>query len=143
MDNYLYYQGTDNTKLTGGLTTSGYSFYTGYSYSGTVSFDETSIHMTTNVTSNAYYSMFGTSSLIDFTPYTQVIVHYNNGGDNVNRTAYISVIDYCYDTNIAKLGVALSSSQTRVWDNSLIARNYSGNQSYNVYIEDIELVPIS
>ena len=150
---FLYKNGVDNITLTGGLTLTGYSFATGYSPNGTVTFNDSNISMVTT-TSSAYYTLVGTTIKVDFTNISSVIVKYHLS-DNVSRTVtaectgirgsyYLSIINYQNHGSYCNLGISVASEKGNAWVSpNRVAAGSSNDQSNTVYVDSIELLPVN
>ncbi len=116
---YLYNKGKENTELTGGLTSSGYTFSTYHTIAGQPAFESTDIKLTVTAAPGA--CMFGTNIQVDLTNVSVVRVNgvYSDNTpftvsidvSNINGSRFLA-ITMCDNTNSQRF-VILNATNTK------------------------------
>lgn len=144
---YLYKEGDDNVALTGGLTTSGYSYMSGSTTvpaNVVVGANNISVKATTTSTN----ALIGTTILLDVTDLNSISVKYENNSventitlpcDTLTGSYYFNFGQNRSSNNENIFFAQLSSSKTNTYTNR-VARIGAGNQSANTtYVKEIAL----
>ena len=149
---YLYNQGVDNTALTGGLVSAGYSFASGWTNNGTVIFQSNYIETEIGSDANSTVVQVGTTVKVDLTNYKSIVVRAHDVDGNqlvgtvdissISGSYYVSVSNYIPSSRVKSFRIDVSSSKQYTDSTNNVA--YSDPATYSngwkVFYDSIELV---